>query len=448
MEAEFREIDKSGAWGQVYQGIRQEAAEHNHTLKCARKPENKFRNRYRDVSPYDHSRVQLQDGDNDYINASLVEATEANRQYILAQGPLPSTIGHFWEMVWEQRTKAVVMLNRVIEKGTIKCAQYWPQGEVNGYSDELDLEETGYKVTLLEEDVRPYFTIRTYLLHRLKTNESRKVFHFHYTRWPDFGVPESPAAFLHFLQEVRNSGSLESDVGPPVVHCSAGIGRSGVFCLVDTCLVLLDKTRDLNSLNMRQLLLEMRQYRMGLIQTPDQLRFSYLAVLEGARTVLGMATEEDQVISTLGESPDLQDGHNHIVTKDEEENARDKPPPLPPRDPSRRSSKQRAQQFEFEPEDPSDTERLRERQREAELRKRRRDERISSTSEKLAEMKRKQRKTEADRERPRGLAADRETGTTSGSSSDSDVAPTLPAKRTKNERRTRNEKWTKNESKL
>ncbi|XP_078687647.1 tyrosine-protein phosphatase non-receptor type 1-like [Branchiostoma floridae x Branchiostoma belcheri] len=437
MEAEFREIDKTGAWGQVYQGIRQEAAEHNHTLKCARKPENKFRNRYRDVSPYDHSRVQLQDGDNDYINASLVVAAEANRQYILAQGPLPSTIGHFWEMVWEQRTKAVVMLNRVIEKGTIKCAQYWPQGEVNGHSDELELEETGYKVTLLEEDVRPYFTIRTYLLQRLKTNESRKVFHFHYTRWPDFGVPESPAAFLHFLLEVRDSGSLEADVGPPVVHCSAGIGRSGVFCLVDTCLVLLDKTRDLNSLNIRRLLLDMRQYRMGLIQTPDQLRFSYLAVIEGARTILGMATAQDDVINTLGEeSADLQDGHNHLVTKDDDdgENTRDKPPPLPPRDPSRRSSRQRAQplEFEYEPEDPTDTERLRERQREAELRKRRRDERISSTSEKLAEMKRKQRKTEADRERPRGLAADRETDNTSGSSSDSD-APTLPTKRTKNE---------------
>ncbi|CAH1268882.1 PTPN1 [Branchiostoma lanceolatum] len=376
MEAEFREIDKTGAWGQVYQGIRQEAAENNHTLKCARKPENKFRNRYRDVSPYDHSRVKLQDGDNDYINASLLEATEANRQYILAQGPLPSTIGHFWEMVWEQRTKAVVMLNRVIEKGTIKCAQYWPLGEVNGHSDEVDLEDTGYKVTLLEEDVRPYFTIRTYLLQRLKTDESRKVFHFHYTRWPDFGVPESPAAFLHFLLEVRSSGSLESDVGPPVVHCSAGIGRSGVFCLVDTCLVLLEKTRDLDSLNIRRLLLDMRQYRMGLIQTPDQLRFSYLAVIEGARTVLGMNTGEDQVISTLGEeSPDLQDGHNHLVTKDDEENTRDKPPPLPPRDPSRRSSKQRTQQFEFEyePEDPTDTERLRERQSRVEEKKARRE---------------------------------------------------------------------------
>ncbi|KAH8018418.1 hypothetical protein HPB51_006040 [Rhipicephalus microplus] len=118
------------------------------------------------------------------------------------------------------------------------------------------------------------------------SGQKRVVLHLHYTTWPDFGVPESPAAFLAFLQAVRESGALDVDVGPPVVHCSAGIGRSGTFCLVDSCLVLIEANGGrLDRVDVQEVLLEMRKYRMGLIQTPDQLRFSYLAILEGARAL-------------------------------------------------------------------------------------------------------------------------------------------------------------------
>lgn len=114
---------------------------------------------------------------------------------------------------------------------------------------------------------------------------------FHYTTWPDFGIPSSPNAFLKFLQQVRDSGCLSRDVGPAVVHCSAGIGRSGTFCLVDCCLVLIDKYGECN---VSKVLCELRSYRMGLIQTADQLDFSYQAIIEGIKKLHDPVCMRDQ----------------------------------------------------------------------------------------------------------------------------------------------------------
>ncbi|KAG2461898.1 PTN1 phosphatase, partial [Polypterus senegalus] len=243
--------------------------------KYAKLQENKNRNRYRDVSPFDHSRIRLQLGDNDYINASLISMEEAQRNYILTQGPLPNTCGHFWEMVWEQRTHGVVMLNRVIEKGSMKCAQYWPQ-EIE---KEMVFEDVNLQLTFISEDVKSYYT-------------------------------------------VRESGCLNSDQGPVVVHCSAGIGRSGTFCLADTCLLLMSLRKDPSSVRIRDVLLEMRKYRMGLIQTADQLRFSYLAVIEGAKCILGDSS--------------VQQSWKELSNEEDTPPEFTPPPPLPPPRPPKR----------------------------------------------------------------------------------------------------------------
>uniref|UniRef100_A0A3Q0RAY5 Tyrosine-protein phosphatase non-receptor type n=1 Tax=Amphilophus citrinellus TaxID=61819 RepID=A0A3Q0RAY5_AMPCI len=294
MEQEFEDIDSSGRWQNLYNEIRNQASEYPY--KVAKLPVNRNLNRYRDVSPYDHSRVKLENSENDYINASLVFVKEAQRAYILSQGPLRNTCGHFWLMIWEQSSKAVIMLNRVIEKGSEKCAQYWPTSE----ELQMSFTDTGFVVRLLSEEDQSHYTIRVLELENTKTGESREIYHFHYTTWPDFGVPESPASFLNFLFKVRESGSLGSEHGPSVVHCSAGIGRSGTFALVDTCLVLMDKRKN-PSVDIQKVLLGMREYRMGLIQTPDQLRFSYMAVIEGAR-LIPMDNSVTQVITRLNES--------------------------------------------------------------------------------------------------------------------------------------------------
>ncbi|KAB1258466.1 Tyrosine-protein phosphatase non-receptor type 2 [Camelus dromedarius] len=266
-----------------FKEIRSESRDYPH--RVAKLPENRNRNRYRDVSPYDHSRVKLQNAENDYINASFVDIAEAQRTYILTQakpadGPLPNTGCHFWLMVWQQKTKAVVMLNRIVEKESVKCAQYWPTKD----DREMLFKETGFSVKFLSEDVKSYYTVHLLQLGNTNSGETRTISHFHYTTWPDFGVPESPASFLNFLFKVRESGSLNPEHGPAVIHCSAGIGRSGTFSLVDTCLVLMEKGDDIN---IKQLLLNMRKYRMGLIQTPDQLRFSYMTIIEGAKLLKG-----------------------------------------------------------------------------------------------------------------------------------------------------------------
>uniref|UniRef100_A0AAV2LZI5 Tyrosine-protein phosphatase non-receptor type n=1 Tax=Knipowitschia caucasica TaxID=637954 RepID=A0AAV2LZI5_KNICA len=277
MEAEFQDIDENGSWAEIYQDIRQQSCDL--PCKVAKLPENKTRNRYRDVSPFDHSRIHLQLGANDYINASLITVEEAQRKYILTQ---------------------------------IKCAQYWPHRE-----EKDAVFDTNFKVTFVSEDVKSYYTVRQLELENLGTGETREILHFHYTTWPDFGVPESPASFLNFLYKVRESGCLNSDQGPVVVHCSAGIGRSGTFCLVDTCLLLMSMRRDPSSVRIQDVLLEMRRHRMGLIQTADQLRFSYLAVIEGAKYIDGDKT--------------LQDSWKEI-SHEEDEPPEFTPPLPPPRD--------------------------------------------------------------------------------------------------------------------
>ncbi|XP_013866300.1 tyrosine-protein phosphatase non-receptor type 2a [Austrofundulus limnaeus] len=308
MEQQFEDIDSSGKWQNLYNEIRTQAVERPYEV--AKLPVNRTLNRYRDVSPYDHSRVKLENSENDYINASLVSVTEAGRAYILSQGPLRNTCGHFWLMIWEQRSKAVIMLNRVIEKGSEKCAQYWPTSE----ELQMSFTDTGFVVRLLSEEDQSQYTIRLLELENTKTGESRKIYHFHYTTWPDFGVPESPASFLKFLFKVRESGSLGPEHGPSVVHCSAGIGRSGTFALVDTCLVLMDKRKSPSSVDVQKVLLGMREYRMGLIQTSDQLRFSYMAIMEGAKLILTDNSEPQNTF--IGLSRDVSEP--------------DLPPPPPP----------------------------------------------------------------------------------------------------------------------
>lgn len=162
----------------------------------------------------------------------------ANRQYILTQGPLSTTAGHFWLMVWEQESQAILMLNKVIENKQVKCHQYWPTEE--NANQLMIFRDVNLEVEYVSKTSSNEYTTRILRLTDMDTKESREILHFHYTMWPDFGVPQSPTAFLRFLVHVRSSGALDSNVGPAIVHCSAGIGRSGTFCLVDTCLVLVN----------------------------------------------------------------------------------------------------------------------------------------------------------------------------------------------------------------
>ncbi|KMY96810.1 tyrosine-protein phosphatase non-receptor type 61F isoform X1 [Drosophila simulans] len=314
IEAEYK--DKGPQWHRFYKEICEtcdrEAKEKQFSTSESERHTNRGLNRYRDVNPYDHSRIVLKRGSVDYINANLVQLERAERQYILTQGPLVDTVGHFWLMVWEQKSRAVLMLNKLMEKKQIKCHLYWPNEM--GADKALKLPHVKLTVELVRLETYQNFVRRWFKLTDLETQQSREVMQFHYTTWPDFGIPSSPNAFLKFLQQVRDSGCLSRDVGPAVVHCSAGIGRSGTFCLVDCCLVLIDKYGECN---VSKVLCELRSYRMGLIQTADQLDFSYQAIIEGIKKL---------------HDPTFLDAEEPLISNDTETHTLDElPPPLPPR---------------------------------------------------------------------------------------------------------------------
>jgi len=273
---QFEKIENEGSWLRQYKAVVRMSQQYPYECKVSQKRDNIERNRYADVAPFDHCRVKLKSGDNDYINASFLDMDL--RQYILSQGPLDNTSCHFWQMVWEQNSKAVVMLNKIIEKGHIKCSKYWPADQ----DHVMVFHSVDLKVTFLKDESNNCYVVRHLLLSKISDDsKSRVVLQFHFTAWPDFGVPSCPDAFLDFLVAVQESGVLNSktdcSVGPPVVHCSAGIGRTGTFVLVDICSQHLKNS---GNVNVCEQLLEMRKFRMGLIQTPEQLRFSYLAICQ------------------------------------------------------------------------------------------------------------------------------------------------------------------------
>lgn len=338
LELEFEEISKNHAWSAVFQKLARETQWQNcYSSIEAKKPANNILNRYRNVYPFDHSRVVLTRSTENYINASLVRVSKASRRYILTQGPLPNTVSHFWCMVFEQRTRAIVMLNKVIENSEIKCHWYWPQ-EV-GMSHKVIFDCVNLSVEQMSYEECGCYCIRGFKVTDLLTCEERNVTQFHYMNWPDFGVPASPATFLTFLDKVRESGALNKGEGPAIIHCSAGIGRSGTFCLVDSCLEMI-RLYGIHHLRIQDILADMRRDRMGLIQTSDQLRFSYEAIIEGAKRMniditnippitITSWLEENEAINAEEEARTTGDYVFSVSTPIFEDDA--VPPPPPPR---------------------------------------------------------------------------------------------------------------------
>jgi len=253
-------------------------------------------NRYYNVIAYDHSRVILHHDEKEiYINASVVKVPQAGREYILSQGPLENTVDDFWLMIYQQNSSVVVMLCNCIEMNRDKSWQYWPL-EV-GHTMVLGetREGVGLEVTMVHCEDRGHYIVRTFTLTDTISRVKRKIKQYHYIDWPDFNVPESPDLFLEFLLEFRKSGCFSESCGPPVVHCSAGIGRSGTLILVDSSLVLASLGEELTLSSVVDSLLDMRTYRMGLIQTEDQLRFSVEAIVKGVKKI-GLEQGEKKVV--------------------------------------------------------------------------------------------------------------------------------------------------------
>lgn len=238
-------------------------------ITFAKLPQNLDKNRYKDVLPYDTTRVLLQ-GNEDYINASYVNmeipAAHLVNKYIAAQGPLPHTCAQFWQVVWDQKLSLIVMLTTLTERGRTKCHQYWPNPP--------DVMEHGsFHIRCRSEDCTIAYVFREMLVTNTETGEEHTVTHLQYVAWPDHGVPDDSSDFLEFVNYVR---SLRVDGEPVVVHCSAGIGRTGVLVTMETAMCLIERNLPVYPLDIVR---KMRDQRAMMVQTSSQYKFVCEAIL-------------------------------------------------------------------------------------------------------------------------------------------------------------------------
>ncbi|KAH9507140.1 hypothetical protein DERF_011838 [Dermatophagoides farinae] len=256
------------------------------TFDTARNKANQQKNRYVDVLSYDHSRVRLpmidNDPNSDYINANYVDGYRQKRAFISTQGPLTKTFVDFWRCIWYNKTIVIVMTTRTMERCRAKCGQYWPLDE------KATLKFGNFLIINNHVDQDKDWMISNLTLVNTDTNERRTIVHMQFTSWPDFGVPQSAIAMLEFRQKVRDYQKqyLKTidwkghPLGPPiVVHCSAGIGRTGTFITIDISIQRLD---DRNRIDIKKTVEKIRLQRAYSIQMPDQYVFCCLAVLEYA----------------------------------------------------------------------------------------------------------------------------------------------------------------------
>ncbi|XP_055009730.1 tyrosine-protein phosphatase non-receptor type 13 isoform X3 [Boleophthalmus pectinirostris] len=230
--------------------------------------ENKRKNRYKNIVPFDTTRVLL-GKDGGYINANFINMPVKNEDfmYIACQGPLPTTLGDFWQMVWEQKSNVIAMMTQEVEGGKVKCQRYWPDTPRTA-----EMVDDRLQITLIKDQHLDNFVIRLIEVKDIQTNEIQHVTHLNYTGWPDHGTPSQPEQLLTFISYMRHVHRS----GPIITHCSAGIGRSGTLICIDVVLGLISKDADFD---ISDVVRNMRLQRHGMVQTEDQYIFCYQVIL-------------------------------------------------------------------------------------------------------------------------------------------------------------------------
>ncbi|XP_076837653.1 solute carrier organic anion transporter family member 5A1b [Brachyhypopomus gauderio] len=250
------------------------------TCSVGQRDSNTKKNRFSSIIPYDHSRICLKvensQANCDYINASpIMDHDPRNPAYIATQGPLPSTVADFWQMVWESGCVVIVMLTPLTESGVKQCYHYWPDEGSNLYHI--------YEVNLVSEHVWcEDFLVRSFYLKNMQTNESRTVTQFHYHTWLNQHTPETNQALLDFRRKVNKCYRGRSC--PIIVHCSDGAGRTGTYILID--MVLNKMAKGAKEIDIAATLEHLRDQRPGMVQTKEQFEFALTAVAEEVNVIL------------------------------------------------------------------------------------------------------------------------------------------------------------------
>uniref|UniRef100_A0A7N8XXB3 protein-tyrosine-phosphatase n=1 Tax=Mastacembelus armatus TaxID=205130 RepID=A0A7N8XXB3_9TELE len=245
-----------------------------YTVKEAKKPNNSVKNRYVDILPYDYNRVQLTTGNGDqgcdYINASFIDGYKESKKYIAAQGPKDESVTDFWRMVWEQQSSIIVMVTRCEEGNRTKCAQYWPSPQ-----RETEIFEE-FIVKLSSENHCPDYTIRHLsLTNKKEKNSEREVTHIQFMSWPDHGVPEDPHLLLKLRRRVNAFKNFFS--GPIVIHCSAGVGRTGTYIGIDAMMECLEAE---GRVDIYGYVVRLRRQRCLMVQVESQYILIHQALVE------------------------------------------------------------------------------------------------------------------------------------------------------------------------
>ncbi|KAJ6661741.1 hypothetical protein lerEdw1_013263 [Lerista edwardsae] len=250
--------------------------------QTAQAPENREKNRYRDILPYDGTRVPLGPS-KAYINASYIRILLDKEElfYISTQGPLPTTMNDFWQMVWENHSNVIAMITKETERGIAKCHRYWPEPP----HDSVDLID--YQLRLDNYQILDCFVIRIIELIDKQTQEKRTVYHLQFITWPDHGTPKSSEHLVKYVRYMRKI----HQTGPIIAHCSAGIGRSGVLLCVDILLSHIEKDM---IFDIKQIVKDLRHQRFGMIQTKAQYLFCYEIALEVLKNIQNMTPKPSQ----------------------------------------------------------------------------------------------------------------------------------------------------------
>ncbi|XP_034030393.1 tyrosine-protein phosphatase non-receptor type 6 isoform X2 [Thalassophryne amazonica] len=278
---------KAGFW-EEFDALQKLEAKVKKSREEGQRPENKSKNRYKNILPFNDTRVVLQNADpnvvgSDYINANYVKNTlwESSNQkvYIATQGCLATTVNDFWQMVWQENTRVIVMTTREVEKGRNKCVPYWP--------DEQASKELGsYVVTCKSQREAADYKVRVLEVSPVdQSNQTRTIWHYQYMSWPDHGVPQEPGGVLSFLTQVNSKQVEYPTSGPMIIHCSAGIGRTGTIVVIDMILETIDTLGMDCDIDIPKYIQMVREQRSGMVQTETQYKFIYVAVSEYIQSI-------------------------------------------------------------------------------------------------------------------------------------------------------------------
>ncbi|XP_055021538.1 tyrosine-protein phosphatase non-receptor type 11b isoform X3 [Boleophthalmus pectinirostris] len=312
--ADNSEKPKQGFW-EEFEVLQQQECKLLYPRKEGQKAENKSKNRYKNILPFDTTRVEIRESDpeilgSDYINANYIQGFHEDgrhgdeaKVFIATQGCLQNTVLDFWKMVYQENTRVIVMTTKETERGRNKCVRYWP--DLHGTKEYS-------RILVRNVDERPAqdYILRKLEVTRLDRKEPvRYIWHYQYLTWPDHGVPNEPGGVLWFLEEVNRTQSTMPTAGPIVVHCSAGIGRTGTIIVIDILIDIINRQGLDCDIDIPKTIQWVRQQRSGMVQTEAQYKFIYMAVQQYIDTVQKRLEEEQRNKMKEREYSNIKYGH-------------------------------------------------------------------------------------------------------------------------------------------